>query len=43
MAVANSDLLSSPIQLTYFGIAFVSACRPLGTAPPGMLGVFTPE
>jgi hypothetical protein len=28
--VATFDLLSSPIQLTFLGMAFVSACRPPG-------------
>lgn len=43
MSVATSDLLSSPLQLTYFGMAFVAACRPPGTDSLDVLGIFTPD
>jgi hypothetical protein len=40
MTIATSDLLSSPIQLTFLGMAFVWACRPPGTARLGILSIY---
>jgi hypothetical protein len=42
VALATNDLLSSPIQLTFFGVSFVDACR-LTVAPSAALGVYTPD
>ena len=42
-AIATSDLLSSPLQLTHFGMAFVTACRAPGTERLDLIGILTPD
>lgn len=42
-AVATSDLLSSPIQLTHFGMAFITACRSPGSDRLDLIGITTPD